>query len=626
MFPTSCRPFPAAPRRIVAASVVSWFAALAAAQDIPQVRDRAEFEGWIRDQLAVVAKSVEGAPWVAVFPPLTGGVDRTKIGSSVAGEMVVDMVRSSLPREWLCRVLSGAELVAALAPFRWGGGDYRTTADAEFLGAAAGADVSIAGRLERSANGMRLELVAYQNGVDPDPNGKVPTLFKSAVEFVQSRSAGDREFTKAITNFDSEPLIPFGANSGATGGSVLSSQDCELLFPAMQKQLIDALVAKLAAKGIALGGKQLGIFPVLRGADVPVRQFSLRVDQALQEAFENAMPVMELHQVLLASSRSVLWYASDPIEPEILSKLAKERDLRGFLRGTYNYVANSGRVVVTFEYFDENCKLVLRVRRALVDARMAPWMNQALERELGTDEAAGYTFAPPSIDLDTVSAALGRAAQVAVRSALSKLGKKDGEPRPFFLRPTLVPGNEGEEAMLAKVYQQLDAVAGRLLEQGTKKSLDADAALSTLPCTIAGKEFPSYRAAYQELVEHVGLAFECTGGQLLRNQLSKHLHDLLLESELGEQIDLVLPPGLAEGAFEVDARTVILQPEIKLDGGKVVCLVRVIDADKPTRSLTQKSETLPARFGPLLVPKLTERMQDRTTPKLDGYLGQVLGG
>lgn len=598
-------------------------ASAASAQAVTEVTSRTEMQAWIAEQVAAAAAAIDGAaaPWIAVFPPLTGGVDKTRIGSSKAGELVVDLIREVMPPVFQNRVLSGADLVAALQVWHWQGGDYRSVSDAELLGAACGCDLTIAGSLETTPRGMRLELVAYRNGVAPDASGRVPVLFKKACEFVRSRKSGDPVFTKAIQDYDSEPVIAFGCNAGAGGGGGLTPRDCESLFPHMLEQLVKGLQHDVSAKGVDWQSRQLGIFPVLRTSDAPVRQFSLRLDQALLTGFANAFDVGRLHEMLLKQKSSVLWYSTDPIQPGLLDELAVAHGIGGFVRGSYNYVAGSGRVVVTLEYHDDKCKLVARVRRALVDPRMAGWMDQNLDKDLTDDEAAGYRFADPTVSVADLQDQLADVARRAIQEAVEKLAKKgvQASARPFFLLPTLLPGTEAQQKQVELIQQQLAETAARVIKEGAAKGRTEEQALHELPCTIAGTDFASYHDAYLKLMELVGLNYECSQGQVLRDQFTAALSDQLAESDLAVADQIQMPPSLSQGDFQPGVDTLMVQPQLRLDGDRLTIVVRVIENGQSTR-LAQKSVVFAPRLTALIAPQLTQQATDRAVPSLGDFL------
>ncbi|MCC7397536.1 MAG: hypothetical protein IT455_10785 [Planctomycetes bacterium] len=598
-------------------------ASAASAQAVTEVTSRTEMQAWIAEQVAAAAAAIDGAaaPWIAVFPPLTGGVDKTRIGSSKAGELVVDLIREVMPPVFQNRVLSGADLVAALQVWHWQGGDYRSVSDAELLGAACGCDLTIAGSLETTPRGMRLELVAYRNGVAPDASGRVPVLFKKACEFVRSRKSGDPVFTKAIQDYDSEPVIAFGCNAGAGGGGGLTPRDCESLFPHMLEQLVKGLQHDVGAKGVDWQSRQLGIFPVLRTSDAPVRQFSLRLDQALLTGFPNAFDVGRLHEMLLKQKSSVLWYSTDPIEPGLLDDLAAAHGIGGFVRGYYNYVAGSGRVVVTLEYHDDKCKLVARVRRALVDPRMAGWMDQNLDKDLTDDEAAGYRFTDPTVSVADLQDQLADVARRAIQEAVEKLAKKgvQASARPFFLLPTLLPGTEAQQKQVEMIQQQLAETAARVIKEGAAKGRTEEQSLHELPCTIAGTDFASYHDAYLKLMELVGLNYECSQGQVLRDQFTAALSDQLAESDLPVADQIQMPPSLSQGDFQPGVDTLMVQSQLRLDGDRLTIVVRVIENGQSTR-LAQKSVVFAPRLTALIAPQLTQQATDRAVPSLGDFL------
>lgn len=616
---------------------VATLASAGVAQAVTEVTSRTEMQAWIAEQVALAAGAIDGAaaPWIAVFPPLTGGVDKTRIGSSRAGELVVDMIREVMPPVFQNRVLSGADLVAALQVWHWQGGDYRSVNDAELLGAACGCDITIAGSLEKADKGMRLELVAYRNGALPDASSRVPVLFKKSCELRVSRrkraqGAGaedraDAEFTAALARFDAEPVIAFGCNEGAGGGRELLPRDCESLFPNMLEQLVKALQRDVGAKGVDWQLRQLGIFPVLRSSDAPLRQFSLRLDQALLSGFTNAFDVGRLHEMLRKQKSSVLWYSTDPIEPGLLDGLAAAHGIGGFVRGSYNYVAGSGRVVVTLEYYDDKCRLVARVRRALVDPRMADWMDQNLDKDLTGDEAAGYRFDAPTLSVADLQDQLADVAQRAIQEAVDKLDKKgvDASARQFFLLPTLLPGTEAQQKQIERIQQQLAETAARVIKEGAAKGRTEEQSLMEQPCTIAGTGFASYREAYLKLMELVGLNYECSRGQVLRDQFTAALYDRLAESDLAVADRVQMPSSLSQGDFQPDVDTLLVQSQFRLDGDRLTIVVRVIENGQSTR-LAQKSVVFPPRWTPLVAPQLTQQATDRTVPSLDDFLKSPL--
>ena len=372
---------------------------------------------------------------------------------------------------------------------------------------------------------------------------------------------------------------------------------------------------------------QLGVFPVLQGPDVPIRQFSKRIDQALYAAFENAMAARSLHEILRRRNSSLLYYSVDPIEPGLLDELARERGIHGFLRGDYAYVAGSGRAVVTLELHDQSCKQVARVRRVLGDRRLADWMNTVLDKDLTADESAAYSFPEPDVTIDLVQDELVRVAGSVLTEAARKLGgRPDAESRPFFLRPAILPGNEQEEETFKRLYQQLDDSAARAIEAGARQGLDPAKSLDTVPVEIGGEQFANYRRAYGRIVEQIGTAFECSNAQLFRVQVTKYLFDQLIERPPVEGLDLVAPPGIAEGEFTVDDTTVLVQPVVRIDGGKLTCLVRVIDANRPNRVLVQRSTALPRQLTKRLQPQLEARARDHTAPQLTPSLQKLLAG